>query len=154
MLSLENKKVGHRTSSSSSTSVQPVFQFFEYPKIFLSEIYKLPLLQQGTDTGQTKSQMLEFLPRVPAGCDSRVRARSWGTAEPGQYRRWGGWRKARLYSRSANVAACSWTCLKELWVSWHRCWPLCHHPLWGAVSQIHRQEGHLATGVQDQRCFL
>lgn len=84
MLSLEKKKrldtehlvlfklVFHQSSSSFSTHTY-----------FCLE----SLRQQGTDTGQTKSQMLELLPWVPAGCDPRVRARIGGAAEPGQYRR-------------------------------------------------------------------
>lgn len=67
----------------------------------------------------------------------------------------GGGEKPNFDSRVANVAAWTWICtLKELWLWPRRCWPLRHHPLWGAIRQVHRQEGHLATGVQDQRSFL
>lgn len=42
---------------------------------------------QGADRGQAEDKMLEFIPWIPASCDSRLRPRSWGAAEPGQNRR-------------------------------------------------------------------
>lgn len=36
----------------------------------------------------------------------------------------------------------------------HRRRPLCDHPLRGPLSEIHHQEGHPETRVQDQRCLL
>lgn len=96
--------------------------------------------------------MLEFIPWIPASCDSRLRAWSRGAAEPGQH-----WRSEDLNKwllPQMYLSACIWFSDLQLSMCSCRCRPVCDHSLWGPVCTIHHQKGHPESRVYNKRNFL
>lgn len=61
----------------------------------------------------------------------------------------------RTYSKPVNhpewpLLHRNWCVDSKLYVFCHRCRPLRDHLLWGPVSKIHHQEGHLGTRIHNQ----
>lgn len=101
--------------------------------------------------------MLEFIPWLPASRDARLRARCRRTSEPGQHRRSDdrAWTTLQVYKSHRLVSFGKNSLLRwDIYAFAHRCRPLCDHPLRGPLSEIHHQEGHVETRVQDQQRLL